>query len=59
MAGGQALPSSNFFHTNATDFNLGLSTSFFLLFPFLVFTKSQLLNLKVGRSCDPLLQKTY
>ena len=32
---------------------------FFLLFPFLVFTKCQVLNLRVGRSCDPLLEKAY
>ena len=77
MAGGQALPSSNFSHTNpllkhsrdlnccqtlhfnATDLNPGSSTYFFLLFPFLGFTKSQVLHLRVGRSCDPLLRKAY
>ena len=42
-----------------TKLKLGSSTYFFLLFPFLVFTKSQVLHLRVGRSRDPLLQKTY
>ena len=37
----------------------GSSSYFFLLFPFLLFTKSHVLNLRVGRSCDPLLQKAY
>ena len=64
MAGGQALPSSNFFHTNPLRFGLppnfifqcyrhlkpGSSTYFFLLFPFLVLTKSQVLNLRVGKA---------
>ena len=31
-------------YSNATDLKLGSSTYFFLLFPFLVFTKSQVLN---------------
>ena len=42
-----------------TELKLGSSTYFFLLFPFLVFTKSQVLHLRVCRSRDPLLQKTY
>ena len=44
---------------NATDLKLGSSTYIFLLCPFLVFTKCQALNLRVGRSRDPLLQKVY
>ena len=31
----------------------GSSTEFFLLFSFLVFSKCQVLNLRVGRSRDP------
>ena len=42
-------------YSNATDLKLGSSTYFFLLFPFLVFVKSQVLNLRVGRSHDPLM----
>ena len=41
------------FLSNATDLKLGCSTYFFLLFPFLVLTKCKVLNLRVGRSCDP------
>ena len=37
-------------YSNATDIKLGSSTYFFLLFSFLVFTKCQVLNLRVGRS---------
>ena len=71
MAEGQALPSSNIFpykwdlnchqilYFSATDLKLVSSTYFFLLFPFLVFTKSHVLNVRVGRSRDPLLQKAY
>ena len=44
-------------YSKATDLKLGSSTYFFLLFPFLVFTKSQVLHLRVGWSRDPLLQK--
>ena len=40
-------------YSNATDIKLGSSTYFFLLFPFLVFTKCQVLNLRVSRSRDP------
>ena len=40
-------------YSNATDLKLGSSTYFFLLFPFLVFTKCQVLDLRVGRSRDP------
>ena len=43
----------------ATDLTLGSSTYFFLLFPCLIFTKSHILNIRVGRSCEPLLQKDY
>ena len=39
--------------------NLAVLLIFFLLFPSLVFTKSQVLHLRVGRSHDPLLQKAY
>ena len=39
--------------------NLAVSTYFFLLFPFLVVTKSQVLNVRMGRSRNPLLQKAY
>ena len=42
---------------NATDLKLGSSTYFFLLFPFLVFTKCQVLNLRVGRPRDQVLQR--
>ena len=75
MAGGQALPSSNFSHTNplniseiwtATKFYISMLQPqtwqvyiFFLLFPFLVFTKSQVLHLRMGRSHGPLLRKAY
>ena len=44
VAGGQA----QILHFNATDIKLGSSTYFFLLFPFLVLTKCQVLNLRVG-----------
>ena len=46
-------------YSSATDLTLGSPTYFFLLFPFLVFTKSQVLHLRMGRSRDPLLQKAY
>ena len=35
-------------YLNATDLRIGSSTYFFLLFSFLVFTKCQVLNLRVG-----------
>ena len=42
-------------YSNTTDFKLGSSTYFFLLFSFLVLTKCQVLNIRVGghvtRSC--------
>ena len=46
-------------YLNATDLKLGSSTYFFLLFLFLVLTKCQFLNLRVGtgRSCDQVLQR--
>ena len=40
-------------YSNATDLKLSSSTYFLLLFPFLVFTKCQVLDLRVGRSRDP------
>ena len=39
-------------YSNATDLKLGSSIYFFLLFLFLVFTKCQVLNVRVGRSRD-------
>ena len=42
-----------------TDLKLGSSTYFFLLFLFLVLTKCQVLNLRVVRSCDQVLQRAY
>ena len=39
-------------YSNATDLKRGSSTYFFLLFSFLVFTKCQVLNVRVGRSRD-------
>ena len=39
---------TKFWYFNATDLKLGSSTYFFLLFPFLVFAKSQVLNLRMG-----------
>ena len=76
MAGRQALPSSNFSHTNPLNIsetwtatklyismlqisNLAVSTYFFLLFPFLVFTKCQVFSLRVGRSRGPVLQSAF
>ena len=72
MAGGQGIffhtnplnisemwTAAKLYISNATDLKLGSSTYFSLLFPFLVFTKCQVLHLRVGRSRDPLLQKAY
>ena len=64
------LPSSNFFpykpsyhlrylNRYATDLKLGSSTFFVLLYSFLVLTKCQVLNLRVGRSRDQVLQRAY
>ena len=39
--------------------NMVVLLIYFLLFPFLVFTKPQVLNLRMGRSRDPLLQKAH
>ena len=39
--------------------NLAVLLIFYLLFLFLVFTKCQVLNLRVGRSCDQVLQRAY
>ena len=41
------------------DLKLGRPTYFFLLFSFLVLTKCQVLNLRVGRSRDQVLQRAY
>ena len=46
-------------YSNATDLELGSSTYFFMLYSFLVFTKCQVLNLRVGRSRDQVLQSTF
>ena len=46
-------------YSNATDLKLGSSTYFFLLFSFLVLTKYQVLNPRVGRSRDQVLQRGY
>ena len=46
-------------YLNATDLKLGSSTYLFLLFLFLVLTKCQVLNLRVGRSHDQVLQRAY
>ena len=45
--------------SNCTDLKLGSSTYFFLLYSFLVLTKCQVINLRVGRSCDQVLQRAY
>ena len=42
-----------------TNLKPGSSTEFFLLFSFLVLTKCQVLNLRVGRSLDQVLQRAY
>ena len=65
MAGGQALPSATFsiqilliflkFKLPHTDLKLGSSTVFSCFFSFLVFTKCQVLNLRMSTSRDPLL----
>ena len=47
------------FELLASDLKLGSSTYFFLLFPFLAFTKCQVLNLSVGRSRDQVLQRAH
>ena len=44
-------------YSNATDLKLVSSTYFSPLFPFLVLTKCKSLNLRVGRSRDPQLQR--
>ena len=44
-------------YSNATDLKCGSSTCLFLLYSFLVFTK--VLNLRVGRSRDQVLQWAY
>ena len=41
------------------DLKLGRPTYFFLLFSFLVLTECQVLNLRVGRSRDQVLQRAY
>ena len=46
-------------YSNGTDLKLGSSTYFFLLFSFLVFTKCQILNVRVGRSLDQVLQRAH
>ena len=46
-------------YSNATDIKLGSSTYFFLLYPFLVLTKCEVLNLRVGKSRDSWLQRAY
>ena len=46
-------------YLNATDLKLGNSTYFVQLFSFLVFTKCQVLNLRVCRSCDQVLQRAH
>ena len=43
--------------SNTTDLKPGSSTYFFLLFSFLVFTRCQVLNPRVGRSRDQVLQR--
>ena len=64
MVGWQALvPSSNFSKiwtaTKCYISMLKIFYLFYLLFPCLVFTKSQVLNSRVSRSSDPLIQKAY
>ena len=59
VAGWQGLLSSNccqILYLNATDPTLDNSTYFFPLFSFLVFTKCQILNLRVGRPRNQVLQ---
>ena len=46
-------------YSNATDLKLGNSTYFFLLFSFLVLTKCQVSNVRVGKSRDQVLQRAY
>ena len=44
---------------HATDLKLGSSTYFFLLYSFLVLTKCQVSNLRVGRSRDQVPQRAH
>ena len=44
---------------NATDLKLGSCTYLFLLFLFLILRKCQVLNLRVCRSRDQVLQRAY
>ena len=44
-------------YSNATGLKLGNSKYFCLVFSFLVFTKCQVLNVRVGRSRDQVLQR--
>ena len=46
-------------YSDATDFKLGSPTYVFLLFLFLILTKCQVLNWRVGRSRDLVLQRAY
>ena len=46
-------------YSNGADLKLGSSTYFFLLYSFLVLTKCEVLNFRVGRSCDQVLQRAY
>ena len=46
-------------YLNATDLKLGSPTYFFLLFSFLELTKCQVLNLRLGRSRDQVLQGAH
>ena len=55
----QYLDCCQILYSNAIDLQLGSSTYVFLLFSFLVFTKCQVLNLRVGRSHDQVLQRAY
>ena len=44
-------------YSHSTSLKLGSSTYCFLLFSFMVFTKCHVLTLRVGRSCNRVLQR--